>query len=68
MKRKANTQTDMSVSRQLSDQELTQVCGGFNPQPDPPARQGMPSKSNPLGPVPEGDRLAIGALGALSTR
>jgi hypothetical protein len=32
------TVTDMSGFRQLNDEELEHVCGGFNPQPDPPAR------------------------------
>lgn len=31
--------TDMPGFRQLTDEELETVCGAFNPQPDPPARQ-----------------------------
>jgi len=32
------TVTDTSGFRQVNDEELEHVCGGFNPQPDPPAR------------------------------
>ena len=32
---------------QLTDQELEQACGGFNPQPDPPARQEISSNALP---------------------
>ena len=59
MKQIPNTLTDMSASRQLTDEELAKACGGFNPQPDPPAR------SNTLMSVPEGDRFLIGAMGTI---
>jgi hypothetical protein len=29
---------DVSGFQQLADEDLDSVCGGFNPQPDPPAR------------------------------
>jgi hypothetical protein len=41
----ANTLTDVSGCRQLADDELVQVCGGFNPQPNPPARHEIPSNT-----------------------
>ncbi|HEY7244735.1 MAG TPA: hypothetical protein VH678_12745 [Xanthobacteraceae bacterium] len=66
MKQIAKTLTDVSASRQLTGEELAQVSGGFNPQPDPPARQGLPSNTL-IQPVPEGDRFAIGAMGIIRT-
>jgi hypothetical protein len=38
--------TDMS-GFQLTDEELEQACGGFNPQPDPPARQEISASALP---------------------
>ena len=59
MKHVAKTLTDV-MSEQLADEDLARVCGGFNPQPDPPARLGTPSLTSGLQPPPEGDRLARG--------
>jgi hypothetical protein len=58
MQRIANTQSDMPAVQPLTDEELAQVCGGFNPQPDPPAWGGMPW--NTLNPISAPDRFAIG--------
>jgi hypothetical protein len=46
----ANTLTVVSGCRQLADDELVQVCAGFNPQPDPPARHEIPSNTPTLMP------------------
>jgi hypothetical protein len=54
VKHAATTLTERS--RQIADEDLAGVCGGFNPQPDPP-RLGLAfGLNNP----PEGDRLALG--------
>ena len=62
MKHVAKTLTDMS--EQLADEDLARVCGGFNPQPDPPGRVRTPSLTSRLQPLPEGDRLARGNWGS----
>ena len=52
MKHVATTLTEM----QIADEDLDRVCGGFNPQPDPPRLASTLIQNNP----PEGDKLALG--------
>jgi hypothetical protein len=52
VKHVATTLTEM----QIADEDLDRVCGGFNPQPDPP-RLGS---TFGLQPPPDPERLALG--------
>ena len=38
-KKDASAQKPQATKQELSENELTKVSGGFNPQPDPPARR-----------------------------
>jgi hypothetical protein len=33
-----NTEAEPETDREMTEQEITEVAGGFNPQPDPPGR------------------------------
>ena len=54
MKHVATTLTEMSG--QIANEDLAGVCGGFNPQPDPPRLGSTLIQNSP----PDGDKLALG--------